>query len=111
MGVHGDVAAPPRLHCEQRLMLSRWSQILLGARGFAFSRFRRASAAWRRLGTFALSRETALARENADFSVLSRNETNGDVILTFDTCHNHTSEPNHIMAASCVLKLPVGTSI
>jgi hypothetical protein len=50
-------------------MLNRWSQILLGARGFAFSRFRRASAAWRRLGTFALSRETALARENADFSV------------------------------------------
>jgi hypothetical protein len=68
MGVHGDVAAPPRLHCEQRLMLSRWSQIFLGARGFAFSRFRRASAAWRRLGAFALSRETALARENADFS-------------------------------------------
>jgi hypothetical protein len=52
------------------LMLNRWSQILLGARGFAFSRFRRASAAWRRLGAFALSRETALARENADFSSL-----------------------------------------
>jgi hypothetical protein len=51
-------------------MLNRWSQILLGARGFAFSRFRRASAAWRRLGAFALSRETALARENADFSSL-----------------------------------------
>jgi hypothetical protein len=27
----------PRLHCEQRLMLNRWSQILLSARGFAFS--------------------------------------------------------------------------
>ena len=54
--------------CEQKRMVSRWSQILLGARGFAFSRFRRASAAWRRLGAFALSRETALARENADFS-------------------------------------------
>jgi hypothetical protein len=50
------------------VMLPRRSQILLGARGFAFSRFRRASAAWRRLGAFALSRETALARENADFS-------------------------------------------
>jgi hypothetical protein len=68
MGVH--LVMFPRLHCEQRLMLNRWSQILLGARGFAFSRFRRASAAWRRLGAFALSRETALARENADFSSL-----------------------------------------
>jgi hypothetical protein len=67
MGVH--LVMLPRLHCEQRLILNRWSQILLGARGFAFSRFRRASAAWRRLGAFALSRETALARENADFSV------------------------------------------
>jgi hypothetical protein len=67
MGVH--LVMLPRLHCEQRLILNRWSQILLGARGFAFSRFRRASAAWRRLGAFALSRETALARENADFSL------------------------------------------
>jgi hypothetical protein len=55
----------PRLHCEQRLMLNRWSQILLSARGFAFSRFRRATAAWRRLGAFALSRFRAKPRWRA----------------------------------------------
>jgi hypothetical protein len=61
-----------RLHCEQRLMLSQWSQILLHARGFTFSHFHHASAAWQRLGPFALLRETVLACENADFLVSFR---------------------------------------
>jgi hypothetical protein len=55
----------PHLHCEQRLMLSQWSQIFIRARGFTFSHFYHASAAWRRLGTFALSRFRAFAQNRA----------------------------------------------